>query len=978
MVRTITADVLIDHFEHNLFDVQMGYTSLYKFEGKDKEMRSLEGKAFGELLGQFRTEVKLTQQQLADLMHKARGTIINWENGTYLPKERALVLELAKHLHLDSLKRDQLLEAAFFDPLGTIWAIPFKRNPFFTGREDVLDSLHKALHTDKTVALMQPQALKGLGGIGKTHTAIEYAYRHRDEYQAILWAPANTSSILQASLVSIATMLNLPQKTERDQDLIVKAVKQWLMNHADWLLILDNVEDLESAQSLYPWAHSGHVIMTTRSQSVGGIALSITLEKMGPEEGALFLLRRATLVGPEEGKEQAQGTDYEKAKELSEVLGGLPLALDQAAAYIEKTRCSLSTYLNLYQIERTKLLSERGSLTTDHPESVTVTFFLAFQKVKSASLAAGELLQFCAFLSPDAIPEEIITNGGVHLGSTLETIASDLIEFNTAIGLLLSYSLVRRDTDIKTGTQILSVHRLVQAVIQDTLEKEERRTWAERAVKIVNASFPEVAYETWDKCQRYLPHARASASLIKQWNMAFPEAARLLNETAYYLEDRAQYNEAEHLYLRSLAISELSLGANHSQVADTLTNLGSFYRDHGNYEQAEIFLQRALNIREQILGPDHLATAECLNNLAGTYRVQGKYIQAELLYQRSLAIREQVLKGNHPQVATGLNNLAMLYHDQGKYEQAEPLYLRALDVRERIHGPVHPDVAIAVNNLALLYQDQGKYEQAELLLKRALAIHEQVLGADHPDTAGSLNNLAGLYQYLGKYEQAEPLLLRSLSIREQTLGPDHLRVALTLNNLASLYSNQGKYREAEPLYQRALRIWEQLGTEHPNTATSLNNLAKLYLVQGKYEQVEPLLKRALAIREQQLGTEHPQVADSLNNLANLYSNQGKYREAELLYKRALCIREQQLGTEHPETAETIHDLAAFQEMQGNHQEALSLYQRAFVIREQVLGPEHPKARATHQRLAALRQSVSRETVASHQDDIPPRQSEQNI
>src|SRR5713226_6766401 len=256
-------------------------------------MMPSEDKGFGDLLGQFRTEAKLTQQGLADLVHRTRGTISNWENGTHLPKERALVLVLEEHLHLNDLMKDQLLQAALFDPLGIIWAIPFKRNPFFTGREEILDTLHKALHADKTVALMQPQALKGLGGIGKTHTAIEYAYRHRNEYQAILWAPATTSSILQTSLVSIATILNLPQKNEPNQDVIVKAVKEWLMNHSSWLLILDNVEELESVGSLYPWAHSGHVIITTRSQSVGGIALSITLEKMEPEEGALFLLRRA-------------------------------------------------------------------------------------------------------------------------------------------------------------------------------------------------------------------------------------------------------------------------------------------------------------------------------------------------------------------------------------------------------------------------------------------------------------------------------------------------------------------------------------------------------------------------------------------------------------------------------------------------------------------------------------------------------------
>jgi tetratricopeptide (TPR) repeat protein/DNA-binding XRE family transcriptional regulator len=803
-------------------------------------MRSSEGKAFGELLGQFRTEAKLTQQKLAVLMQKARGTIVNWENGIYLPKERALVLELAKILHLDSLKRDQLLEAALFDPLGTVWTIPFQRNPFFTGREDILNYLQMTLSTGKTVTLMQPQALKGLGGIGKTHTAIEYAYRHHDEYQAILWAPATTSSILQASLVSIATILNLPQKTERDQDLIVKAVKQWLMNHSDWLLILDNVEDLESVGLLYPWAHSGHVIITTRSQSVGGIALSITLEKMEPEEGALFLLRRATLIGPQEGKEQAKGTDYEKAKELSEVLGGLPLALDQAAAYIEKTRCSLSAYLKLYQTQRAKLLSERGSLTTDHPESVTVTFSLAFQKVESVSAAAGELLRFCAFLSPDAIPEEIITNGRAYLGPTLETIATDPLEFNTAIEILLAYSLIRRDTDIGTGTQILSVHQLVQTVLQDAMETPEQETWTKRVVIALDAVFPEPTYEFWEKCIPLVPHV-----LIHQKNDASQEdslvLASLLNKTAIYLFERAQY------------------------------------------EQAEPLSQRVLQIREQMLGSEHPDVASALDELAILYAAQDKYEQAELLYQRALRISEQTLGSEHPGVASTLNNLAELYRRQGKYEQAEPLYQRALQIWEQTLGLEHPDIAALLNELAILYTEQGKYEQAETLHQQALQIWEQSLGMEHFYIAYSLSGLAAIYQEQGKYEQAESFYQRALHLWEQALGSEHPSIASFLNGLANLYREQGKYTESEPLYQRALRIRKHyLGSRHPDTAEVLHDFAALQYTLGNVSEAESLYQHALGIREQSLGPQHPKTMETRRRYATLLRENGRREEADLL------------------------------------------------------------------------------------------------
>jgi len=482
-------------------------------------------------------------------------------------------------------------------------------------------------------------------------------------------------------------MLNLPQKNERDQEVIVKAVKYWLMNHGEWLLILDNVEELESIGSLYPWAHSGHVIITTRSQSVGGVALSISLEKMEVEEGALFLLRRATLIGPDEGKEEAKGADFEKAKELSEVLGGLPLALDQAAAYIEKTRCGLSAYLDLYQIARGKLLSERGSLTTDHPESVTITFLLAFQKVKSASIAAGELLQFCAFLSPDAIPEEIITNGGVHLGTILEPIAIDLIKFNTAVRILLAFSLARRYTLIETGTQIVSLHTRLQALLQDALKEAERRIWATRAIHAVSAAFlytgssllrPDRAYQnqaavtsgslhqlvldyypyantsTWPQYERLLPQALTATQAIEQYQIFGEEVGRLPLETASYLRNRARYVEAEPLFLQSL------------------------------------------QVWEQCLGLEHPLIAYPLNGLANLYCEQGRYVEAEPLYLRALRIREQHLGLEHPNVASLLSNLALLYGDQDRYAEAESLYLRVLQVWEQHMGPEHPNSTVSI------------------------------------------------------------------------------------------------------------------------------------------------------------------------------------------------------------------------------------------------------------------------------------------
>jgi tetratricopeptide (TPR) repeat protein len=682
--------------------------------------------------------------------------------------------------------------------------VPYARNPLFTGREDVLKRLHTALKAGKTTALTQPQAISGLGGIGKTQTAVEYAYRYQDDYQAILWIKAESSDSLISDFVSIATLLDLPQKQEQEQHRIVEAVKRWFQDNTGWLLIFDNADDLAMVQGFLPSGSKGHILLTTRAHATGRIAQRIEVAKMEQKEGALFLLHRTTLLDAKAAIKHATRADQQTAREIVQAMDGLPLALDQAGAYIEETSCGLQGYLQLYQAQGTHLLKERGELVTDHPDPVATTWSLSFKNVEQANAAAAELLRFCAFLAPDAIPEELFAESAADLGPTLEPVAEDPSRFNAAIKELLKYSLVHRDPETKT----LSIHRLVQEVLKDQMDAETQRLWVERAVRAVSGVFPFPEYPNWDRCRRYLLHAQACSALIEQWKLLFTEAASLLNCVGYYLWQRGEYKQIESLHQRALAIREEALGAEHADTGNSLAHLAFFYRSQGKYEQAEPLLQRALANRERVLGPDH------------------------------------------PNTATSLNNLASLYQAQGKYEQAEPLYQRALAIDEKVYGPDHPEVATDLNNLAGLYDSQGKYEQAEQLHQHALTIRERMLGPEHPDTAGSLNNLAGLYDSQGKYEQAEPLYQRALAICERMLGPDHPNTAQSLNNLALLYKNQGKYEQAEPLYQRALAIRERvLGPDHPNTATSLNNLASLYRDQGKYEQAELLLQRARAIRE---------------------------------------------------------------------------------------------------------------------------------
>jgi tetratricopeptide (TPR) repeat protein len=828
----------------------------------------------------------------------------------------------------------------------SLWNVPHRRNPYFTGRDELFNQLDQYLAPieqtasveSRRVALTQPHAIKGLGGIGKTQIAVEYAYRSRDldRYTHTLWINAASSETIIASFVSIAQLLpRLSARHETDQHKLVEAVKRWLEQcQQRWLLIFDNADDVALLHDYLPQSNNGSILLTTRAHAVGGLATSVEVETMGFVEGTQFLLRRAQRF------EHASDEEFNQGGNIVVALDHFPLALDQAGAYIEETGCSFVDYLALYQSRRQDLLAQRGEQVVNYPDSVATTWLLSFQKVQQANPAAAELLQLCSFLAPDRIPEELLREGAMYWPTLLQQAVADPLQFQQLMADLLKFSLVKRH--VENG--ILSVHRLVQVVQRESIEPEMQRQWAERVVRAVEQVVPADPDDvtTWPQCLHYLDQAQACNDLIASYQFTFIEAIALLNRVGGYLVGNALYPQAEPLHQRALALCEQQLGPQHPRTATSLERLAIVYKDQGKYAEAEPLYQRALRIREQQLGPQHPDTAAGLNSLATLYDTQGKYAQAELLYQRALPIYEQQLGAEHPRTATCLNNLASLYTDQGKYAEAEPLYQRALRIREQQLGPQHPHTALSLDHLASLYTDQGKYAEAEPLYQRALRIREQQLGPQHPDTAGSLNNLACLYSCQGKYAQAEPLYQRALHIWEQQLGTEHPNTISSLNNLADLYRLQGKYAQAELLYQRALGIREQqLGPEHPDIATSLNNLASLYRLQGKYVQAEHLYQRAWSICKQQFGENHPHTAGSLNNLAWLSVREGKFEQAEPLYQQALAIYEQLLGSDHPRTALILSNLADLYRLQGKYAQAEALYQRALCIREQQLGPEHP-------------------------------------
>jgi tetratricopeptide (TPR) repeat protein len=677
----------------------------------------------------------------------------------------------------------------------------------FTGREPDLAELHQQLQQRRRVVL------HGLGGVGKTQLALRYLDLHRTDYPAgCFWLRADQASTLIGDLASLAWRIKppLPEREEVGQERQLEAVLRWLREHDRWLLVLDNLDQPveEAMRHWLPPGLPGHLIVTSRSPQG---TTRLDLQPLPLEVATSFLLERT-------GQD-----DVAAAHLIVEALGGLPLALEQAAAYlIENDWRSLADYADQLRTRMADLLRE--GKPDDYPLPVASTLDLSFQRVEEKQPAAADLLRLCAFLAPDDIPMSALQAAAGELPEPLRGVLEDEIESDRALGVLRGYSLVRRQQDE------LRVHRLVQWVVRGSLQAEAWEQWVAAAVRLLVAVFPRQVEDPkqWPLCARLLPHAQAVIGLMGD-RFVEPEVTKwLLDRTATYLQKRRDYALARPLFERALAISEWVLGPDHPDTAGILNNLASLLQDQGDLAAARPLLERTLTISEQELGPEHPNTAVSLNNLASLLQDQGDLAAARPLSERALAIRERVLGPDHPDTALSLNNLALLLRAQGDLAAARPLFERALAIRERVLGPDHPDTANSLGSLAGLLQDQGELDTALPLFERALAIRERVLGPDDPDTANSLGSLAYLRYLRGELDAALPLFERAPTIYEQAFGPDHPNTAQSLYNLAYLRHAQGELEAARPLFERAVAIWERaLGRDHPVTAAAHRRLAEL-------------------------------------------------------------------------------------------------------------------------------------------------------
>lgn len=691
-----------------------------------------------------------------------------------------------------------------------IHEIPFRENPNFTGRKDVLDSIHTEFSAAQN--RVPVHAIRGMGGIGKTQTAIHYSYEFRKEYDLVYWIRSETDASLTADYEALTQALQLPVKIKAEQLVYVNIVNNWLENtDKKWLLVFDNVDSQEKIEKLLPRKGNGHILITSQSPNWKELGDDSQIKPFTNEEAREFINRRL------------RKNELEHVDKLTELMGGLPLALEQASAYMSAHGTPIGIYIKLFE-EQQEELWKRQPLPKDYRFTIMTTWEMAFRQIQESHPAAKQLLNLFAFLGPDDIPLSIIKTYSEYFPDELKKAVRNPIELEENLSAIYSYSLVERNGEF------ISFHRLVQDVIRTQLPKEVATKWVSIAVQIMKMAFPYEEYDmkTWSNCAQLLPHAIVTANYAEKYSTGLADAAEIYQKAGGYLLGQADYQRASEAIDRAINIWQEVLGAKNLNLAISLDYLGEIKWGQADYAEALKLDNQALQIFQQ---GDYLGTqqaARIMMNLGRIFRSLGEFNKAKNYCEQALVAYNTTLTANHPETARCLNILGMLFYDQGEFEKAKEYNEQALDMCRSVLKDNHPDVARYLSDLGTCYYDQGDFESARKYSEEAIFIYRNVFGDKHPHTAIVLGNLAGLLQEQANYESARKYYEQVCTILITVFGENHPTVATSFNNLGALFIKQSKYVEARGYLEKSLLIIEKVyGKEHHDLILPLTSLANV-------------------------------------------------------------------------------------------------------------------------------------------------------
>jgi tetratricopeptide (TPR) repeat protein len=728
------------------------------------------------------------------------------------------------------------------------------------------------------------QVLTGLPGVGKTQLAAAYVQAHVEDYDLVAWVRAADPLADLADLADQLRLTELEDTVEQRAERTVMALAAW---DSPWLLVFDNVEDPAVLQRWCPSIGPGRVLVTARHRRLApdfGPELHLGVFEL--DEATAYLLARSQHGEKERAAAEAVAT----------ALGRLPLALAHAGAYCAAERgTSFTDYLALLDALPAAELFDSAP-EAFYTETVASTWATSIAATARRAPLAADVLNLAAVLDPDAIPLELF--GVLVEVDTPSGAAGAQHRLNRAVAELCAFSLA----DVTDGQ--LTVHRLLQKVVRDELNRAGDTRPVCQAVVAVAAAFPaDVALpESWPSCRRLVAHVQAVSRQPESVLASCAEPANLmLNYAVVYLHYAGDQAVLASIAPRAVDLATALLGAEHPDTLAARDNLALSYWSAGRIADAIALQEQVLADRERLLGPEHPDTLTARTNLATSYWSAGRTADAIALQEQVLADRERLLGPEHPDTLTVRNNLATSYYSAGRIADAIALQERVLADRERLLGPEHPDTLTARTNLATSYGIAGRSTDAIALLRRVLADRERLLGPEHPDTLGARNNLALSYYSAGRIANAIALQERVLTDFERLLGPEHPDTLTARANLATSYYSAGRIADAMALQERVLTDRERLlGLEHPDTVIVRANLASSYYSAGRNpEAVAPLLEQVLADCARLLGPEHPDTLTARANLALSYYSAGRIADAKALQQRVLADSERLLGPEHP-------------------------------------------------------------------------------
>jgi tetratricopeptide (TPR) repeat protein len=826
-----------------------------------------------------------------------------------------------------SVKPATDVKPPFPGALSRYFELPFLQNPNFSARDDLIQLLADTLQTVEDQSSINVMVLHGLGGIGKTQLAVEFAYRHARNFDLVWWLNANETSTIEADFSKLALALALPESDFQDQKLAIAKVLEHLQDRPNrWLLIFDDASAPKDIRSFLPRTGAGMVIVTTRNPNWDSVGTPIEVGAWSETEAAAFLSKR---VGPEYVHDFGA---------ISSHLGNLPLALEQAGGFIRTTGVTTATYLSLLEKRKPELLSQ-GS-PPDYPDTIKTTWEVGFRQLETESIAAAELIRLCSFLAPDNIPLGMLAVTASLLPGQLQE------SFQDEFDILKIAAALRRLSLARVEQEQVFVHPLVQAVTLERMTEAERVSFATSAVAVVDAVFPPLSIdvENWWLCAGLLPHALAVSRHAQDLRIRSAAHGRLLNHVGQYFRGQSKYLEALPLLELSLEIAQENFDENDPNLAAILGNLGEVLLALGQVDRSIDCHKMALEVMEGASEENPSVLVSALAGLAHAYWRSNQLSNVKPLLDRALQIAETFAQEDAAVLDTAilLNSIGDLLRELGDPASALPVLDRSLQILTELKGDTHPDTAMPRNNIGLVLAKLYRPHEALTCLMQALEIAEEGYGPLHENTATILSNIADVELELGETASSRRHFERALELEEAIFGPDSVSLVPELHGLGKVCHKQEDWPCCIERFQRAIQLVQEDHRLGSQREANLNNDFGLALedrgdISGAIEYLRSAYDIARRVRDWRIAD----GAVYANNLANAYGRKRDFEQAEQWHSRAVALAERPDYENKTNLALFLSQLGADLWMLGKKDQARSKFKRSFRVAHEHYGAQNP-------------------------------------